>query len=184
MNAKMKTLSFQEELMDVLKFSETDLALNREGRLSIEQMRDLKSRETIRGNALILAGVIAGILWLCWFVVALLRPDTPVHVYMLFIMFIGFSGISVIVGYFQNAELNAEIARGQVESIEGVALVNTESRLQGSIKIDDFPLKINRQALQYVKHLEPHIVYFLPRSKIIVSVEVLGSSTHSAILTV
>jgi hypothetical protein len=173
MKTKIKATTRQEELMYAFNFSDADLEANREGRFTEEHRLKVSNRESTRGIGLVLVGIIAGIMWTAWFLAALSSPNTELYMYLVLIIFIGLSCTLVAAGYVENSITHSEIDFSRVEAVQGIAVIDAELRGKQVVKIGSLQFKANRDALLRIKHLEPHIVYFLPRSKIIVSVEVV-----------
>jgi hypothetical protein len=180
-DTKNKLLSRQEELMYGFQFSEADLEANREGHLTEHQRKIILERE--RPDWLFYYGMgIFGILF--GFVTVPVIADMFKHpednlVYNLFVVFIiclvvGGSIYALRLGPKSRKALLQDLEDGIAKSVQGLALVDPGyRRVQATITVNEFKFKAPRDAILRVKHLEPHIFYYLPRSKIILSVEVV-----------
>ena len=167
--AKGKTLSRQQELMRAIDFTMRDLAANRIGRLSVSQHKNLATANTKQAifwgcfccipTLVVLA--FAGVYYQEWKGDVLLVTSPFFIVLLLFTVYAGR----------QIWTLRREINEGHVQSVQGLAVVQTQQGF--SITVNDMTLYAPLEAILRIKHLEPHIIYYLPRSKVVVSVEVI-----------
>lgn len=174
MKTKMKATTRQDELMYAFDFTEEDLEVNREGKIFVGQGQKVMNRENKRWRIMIFGGLaIAAFFTSCpvfaWIV------DGRLEGSLVFAGVIyGIGGlVGIGYGFHQWQLINSDFNVGKVEAVQGIAVIDADSRGKQVVMIGSLQLKAKRDALLRIKHLEPHIVYFLPRSKIIVSVEVV-----------
>lgn len=173
MKMKNKSMSRQRELMKVFDFAESDLAKNRVGKLANYQGRRVIDRERWYCNEPIIPGLGFG--FFASLGIAALMKDAPMDEVLIFLVLT----LGMSLGLFAQSanrwfSIWSDVNRGEVSSTRGIVTVDIgDRRHKPKLSIGSLQLKANRNALLRIKHLEPHIVYFLPRSKIIVSVEVV-----------
>lgn len=172
----------QQELMNVFGFTQSDLETNREGRLTKFQAQKVMKRESNRWKVPMFAGLFIVLLpMICLispvFILSLpVRSNGLVPLTLLFSPIV-FAGLVFFrQGFFRRQHIKSDINLGRVEAVQGIAIVDISDRNHTpKLTIQNHHFAVSRNALLRIKHLEPHIVYFLPRSKIIVSVEVVES---------
>jgi hypothetical protein len=177
MKTKIKATTRQEELMYAFNFSDADLEANREGRVGESRYRAIVKQRQSQGTSGEFLGaisIIIAILILFW---GGTRIFTDTSLSALVFSIVGVSFFSVVGGILilsKDTSSKRKVSPEElaVESVQGIVVLD---ELKGGFSIGSLFFKVERHALLRIKHLEPHIVYFLPRSKIIVSVEVVES---------
>jgi hypothetical protein len=178
MAEKTKRLSRQKELCFALGFNEQDLALNRKGRMSERQKERASQRERINSKSLFAFTVfcicLAFISFSIFIVVASkFAPETVSILPIPFLMSI--IGLWITWDLMRDYRaMKSDFQNGKLKSIEGLAIVDIGHRnKEASLTINGMRFHPNRNTLLRIKQLEPHIVYYVPKSKVVVAVEVL-----------
>jgi hypothetical protein len=182
--AKSKTLSRQQELMRAFDFTMRDLAANREGTITESHKKALLKRERRRLLFFTRAVLIP---------VAVAIPILIIVVWLMFkvplqevlfststLLWLGFLGVFtlpfmpfILWEWFSRYRVVSELNKEQIKRVQGLAVidVSNEQLPYADVTINNIKMSAIRDAVLRIKHLEPHIVYYLPRSKIVVSVE-------------
>ncbi|MDQ7027116.1 MAG: hypothetical protein Q9P01_21880 [Anaerolineae bacterium] len=168
---KNKSLTRQEELMEALNITEDDITANREGRITPEQKLNLQKRVRRRIIFIVLGAIFLLVLGI-YTVNVFLRegvtgnsiPPALTFTVGLLIELI----VVMIVGRFGN-----DVKDGHVEAMQGLAVVKSGETY--SLSVNNIRFNAPQKAIIRIKHLEPHIIYYLPRSKVVLSVEVMES---------
>jgi hypothetical protein len=168
---KAKVLTRQEELMLALDVTEDDILANRNGQLLPEHKQKIFKRES-RRLVPIGCGTLT-ILGLIFLVIMVIRNEGADDGFILLCEIIGLALMMISLGGFQAIrkliQFRQDMQAGIVESIQGLAVV--EAGRGYSLSMNDVRFEAPQQAILRIKHLEPHIIHYLPRSKIVVSVE-------------
>lgn len=174
----------QQELMYVFNFSWRDLEANRRGEVPDAQRVRLLNRESKRwqqplvvGLVLIVASAMCGLITIGFMnLESNLRYSETIQFWFFFAILIFIGVLMEIDGFSKMRRLKKSIQSDGIKSVQGIAIVDIgDNRRKPQLTINDYHFVLSRRAILRIKHLEPHIVYFLPRSKIIVSVEVVES---------
>lgn len=185
MKPKIKPTTRQDELMRAFNFNEDDLEANREGRISNTHGQKILERERKQWQYPMYSGCFIALLPMIGMAIivspvlllslnAHIKDFAPLALVFAPIAFIGLNMLHH--GYLKRKSIKSDIDLKQVEALQGIAVVDIgERERKPKLTISDYQFDVPRNALLRIKHLEPHIVYFLPRSKIIVSVEVVES---------
>lgn len=166
---KNKALTRQEELMEALNITEDDIAANREGRITSTQQQKLKKRGRIRLMFIVLGAIFLLVLGIYTVNVFLREGITGNSIPPAMSFGIGLLIELIViwvVGKFGN-----DVKEGHVEAIQGLAVVKSGETY--SLSVNNIRFNAPQKAIIRIKHLEPHIVYYLPRSKVVLSVEVV-----------
>ena len=165
---KSKILTRQEELMLALNITEDDIIANRNGQLLPEHRKTILKREKHR-NPFVGCGalVILGMLFLA---VIGFRDEGITGCISVTLVIIMLLAVEVPEAR-KLIQFRQDMQAGVVESLQGLAVV--EAGRGYSLSMNDIRFEAPQQVMLRIKHLEPHIFHYLPKSKIIVSVEVV-----------
>jgi hypothetical protein len=149
----------EADLMRAIGFTPDDLAVNREGLLSVHQKRYL-----IRQcNNIFYFGVPIAV-FLLFMARIFLATDLPGLLFALFpILFIA----SMMVGWYR---LIRDIRLNQVICVEGNVRVDVTGRVF-ILRVGDLSMKINRAAFSAFNNDHPYLIYYAPYSKTLLAAE-------------
>jgi hypothetical protein len=179
---KNKMLSRQQELMNAFDFTMRDLAANREGTITETHKRAVLRREQQRWMLYIYLLLGCIFLSLLFWGIAQNNPDggfVMSYIYVGAVYVFPLIALALLPfflwGFFVRHRIGNELKREQVAVLQGIAVVDTsyERRQYGDVTVNNTKLNAKRDAVLRIKHLEPHIIYYLPRTKVILSVEAI-----------
>lgn len=178
MKAKTKLHNRQQLLMNAFDFRAKDLKANQSGKLTLHQRQKHRNSNIFHGCAWISIGLLLLLPAVPFFVLSLITMDVRNLTFSasLFAIAIAFIGLSIAgIGLINLVFSNRDIQSLEVKKIQGLAVVNTPAKAESSLSINNIKFKLPGKKIATIKPLEPHIVYYLPKSKIIVSVEAMES---------
>ena len=178
----MSALEIQSSLMKLIGFSEEDLIVNHEGYIHGQQRLELSQKRrqwTIRIVLTLGAGII------CCFAIAVtdiygnsftakIAPLTTVSVV---------TSVIAIGIWFRRSQLDSDLKKGYVLSAEGKpSLASFNRAFSYTVNIQGEWFAVSKKVFSAFKEIELSAlhcrIYFVPRSRTILSVEVLRTSGH------
>jgi hypothetical protein len=169
-----KTATPQQELMKTMNFNAKDLSMNQMGRLSERQQQVIYWQEQSRWTKPLAITVILAILLLLavGFVIAsLMLYDKDTVPQWAMVIIIGLS-MFTIWGIYETVTSYRDVwlkLNSNVTGKQGIVEVD----MRGFLLIGGEAFAVSPEILRRVKHLKYHVVYYLPRWKQIMSIEVL-----------
>jgi hypothetical protein len=181
-DSKNKLLSRQEELMYGFQFSDEDLGANREGCFTECQREIVLAHGRLQWLFYHGAGIF-GVLFfgLATILFILTIFGSPRREWFFILLAIALTSFGIVgsihvlkLGPKSRKTLLQDLDEGVAKSIQGLAVVDAgDTRGAATITVNEVKFTAPRDAILRVKHLEPHIFYYLLRSKVILSVEVV-----------
>ena len=168
-----KTTTPQQELMKCLNFTAKDLAMNQMGKLSERQKQHIYWLEQYRWTRPLILSAILGLLLLtdAGYISASLMlydkdtiPQGAMLAIIVLLMLIMWGIFETVASY---RDVQHKIL-SDVTGVQGIAIVD----MRGFLQIGNETFFLPHETLLRIKHLEPHVVYYLPRWKQILSIEV------------
>ena len=159
--------------MKVMNFTAKDLAMNQMGKLSDRQKQHIYWLEQRRWTRPLILSVILGLLLLgaIGYVVTSLMlydkdtiPQGAILATVVLLMLITWGIFETLASY---RDVQHKIL-SDVAGVQGVAIVD----MRGFLKIGNETFFLPYDTLLRIKHLQPHVVYYLPHWKQILSIEV------------
>jgi Zn-dependent protease with chaperone function len=174
------SLSRQQELMNVFDFTWHDLAANREGRITEVQKKKVMRLQGSVWNPMMwifsfmLIMLFAFVFWISLSSYLSFIELINTGIYVPFSIIGLLISVFIVAAWYSKQKIWRDLQTEIVETIQGIAIVETDPRgLAGSITIHDVRMQARRECILRIKHLEPHVIHYLPNSKVIVSVEVM-----------
>jgi len=167
----------------VMSITRDDLAENQSGRISERQKTKLNAEKRYK-LAFLALGIIATV-GVVGYVIArlvmLLVTGGMGQVFssseiMVLAMLVIFAPIEyrLLRGFWRFSQ---DVSEGQVESVQGLAVVKSGASSASKLFIHDVQYNVSQKTILLIKHLEPHILHYLPRSKAVLSIEVVEKDT-------
>ncbi len=171
---KTKNLTQDQILMDTFRFNMRDLHANREGYITKSQRTKILRRDTgalvrILSMFIVLAFLAMMGLLIDFIVSTRFGITDAVLIYLL-----AFSGLITIITFPYWLYMTYALRGARVESVQGIIVLDTSPQ-RAMVKIGRLKLRAHRDALLTLKHMSPYVIHYLPKSKIIVSVETIES---------
>lgn len=171
--AKSKTLSRQQELMRGLNITEEDIAVNRLGQISMMQREKILLQH--KEKVIILALSAVGLLVLAIYTFTVFADEGKTNYSTTLAILFGIGLVIEMIVMVVVGKLGRDVKEGLVETVQGLAIVTSNRQKIYSLSVNDIRFKMPQAAILYIKHLEPHVIYYLPKTKMIVAVEVMES---------
>ena len=173
-----KTIDQQQEIMRVLEFNYRDLDANREGRITYQQGKEIWKRESHHWQKPLRMAFILG---LGTIGLALLGLSNLFgRESSLFTLWVAGLNLFLVLIYFSAAlikmlPLYIDISQREVRQMHGIVIHNYIDGYhpRDAFTINSQQFRAKEPVLKSIEHLEPYVVHYLPRSKAIVSVEVM-----------
>jgi hypothetical protein len=171
--SRAKIPSPQQELMKSMNFTAKDLAMNQMGKLSERQKQYIYWLEQYRWTRPLILCAILGLLLLgdAGYISASLMlydkntvPQGAILATVVLLMLIIWGSFETITSY---RDVQHKL-HSYVEGVQGIAIVD----MRGFLQVGNETFFLPYEILLRIKHLEPHVVYYLPRWKQILSIEV------------
>lgn len=181
MKAKTKHHDRQQLLMQAFNFRASDLKANQSGKLSQRQIQLYMLKQI---SPLIFGTIISFLLTVPIILIILwVNPKNLVAGFVLFAIYSPSIALGITVSFRlrrirRQSFIRNEMNYRRVARVQGLTIVdisNSSRSYYGKLKVNNCIFRLQHEELLCVKHLEPHIVYYLPKSKIIVSVEAMQS---------
>ena len=174
MSEKKKKYGGQHgELMRVLDITPEDIAANDAGYISEHQREVVNQREGHQRRQYILAGIVMALIAVVFMGVSLIDPDDVQVWILLSSLMLSLSLFLGGFGFVMRQQLQNELNKGKVATVQGIAVVVLEEDKQ-HLEINGQKLKANPDVLRRVKHLDPYVIHYLPNSKTILSMQPLS----------
>lgn len=173
---KKHRLNQEQILMDAFRFNLRDLQSNREGRITKSHSSKIFQRDA-RYSQQVIAGlvVVAFISILAMLIEWVSNNRGSGLMGMLGFMGLAFSGILLLPSISRLWQMTVQVhSSHQIAAIQGIIVLDTSPQ-RPMVKIGRVKLRAHRDALLTLKHMSPYVIHYLPKSKIIVSVEAMES---------
>lgn len=171
---KKKLTGQQAELMRALDIMPEDIEANDAGYITDHQRNTVMKRQWYRWWPFLIPAGIFLVLPIIYLIIGLSEPDAALPMFLTSLGFlggaVGFGGVV----WWQWNTLQKDLAKGEVRSVQGIAVVNVNRANNNSIsylEINGLKLKASPNILLRVRHLDPYVVNYLPDSKVIVSMQ-------------
>lgn len=177
---KTKQHNRQQLLMQAFGFTYDDLTANRSGKLTLHQRRKHRNSNILHGCAWISIGLVALVPAMLIFVSIAITMDADLDSGIATLLSIAIIGTFIGFGVAGSGVINLvfsyrDVQAHEVKRIQGLAVIIASANAQPMLTIHNLKFKMSRKQIAHIKALEPHIVYYLPKSKRIVSIETIES---------
>lgn len=160
------------ELMRVLEITPDDIEANDAGYISQHQREMIVQRESIQRRQYFVGAIVVAAVAV--FLMGLSIPE-PEDIRLLFslagLLFVVSAALGVV-GFGKQKQLERELGNNDIATLQGIAVVNI-SDTTSVLEINGEQLKASPDILRRIKHLEPYVVHYLPKSKAILSMQPL-----------
>jgi hypothetical protein len=161
-----------------LHFNNNDLNSNRRGKISERQRKRLAQKGKNLRHNFVNAAIFFSIIFVPLGLIGLLALDnfTNTGVFLLFLLVAFVTsltpfGIILYMGYSEWKVIKAELKEGRVKAKKGKVILHPVGGGQCPITIGRSRFKLHYQAYLRFRHLDPYIIYYTPKSRIILSAE-------------
>lgn len=171
---KKKLTGQQAELMRALDITPEDIEANDAGYITEHQRKTIVGRQMYRWLPFLIPAGIFLLMPPIYLFIILAEPEAAVPLLFTSLGFWAAAAGFGIAVFWQWRNLQKDLARGEVRSAQGIAVVNVnhaKNTYNSSLEIGDLKLKASPKVLLRVRHLEPYVVNYLPESKVIVSMQ-------------
>jgi len=163
----------QVTLQRMLKFTDADLAANRQGKLSVKQRERMQPPKfnrlvmfVILGHMVLIGGILGAI--------ALVTGEAVLWLVLLIVLGLGAVPFITLQNEGNlNPILKADVLSGKVVSRSGMVFLDEQSRQRVDLQIDGIVLKLLPRQAAAFKHEDEYTVYYLPQSLHLLTAEVL-----------
>lgn len=160
-----------KSLEDALDFSTSDLAANREGRLTAHQIERLRAEGHAFRRLLLIIGVFAVVVAAPLLAFAGDSPEAPMLFLLLMIVPGGLGALFAA----RLRGIQTAVGAGRVLAVEGLAETQTKVAMRGGaayyVRIGEVEFFITRDLQQAFESGKPYRVFYTPKRRIIVSGE-------------
>lgn len=180
---KKKLTTASGELMEALNITPEDLAANNDGYISDHQREALTEIGVGSHGRYTLSGCFLGLLSLPFFVLAgifaFLSAPTP-DVYLMLVMagiFFSLAFLLTRIGRHKRFALAKDLERNEFSTMQGIAIVKIDEN-NSTVEINDIVFDPDKDVLFRIKHLEPYLIHYLPKTKTILSMEHIPDNSN------
>lgn len=167
------TSDAQKELMRVMDVTWDDIHTNEQGKISNHQFNTRGTRVAQTGCFLLFLGLIFAGTAIGVFILTnmLSTTEEDMVVGTVLLIVFGLIGLFCILGFYLNIRAIGLDWRGnRVERVEGLAVV-TITDDSATLKINDTTFLASSNVLERIKHMDQYIVYYLPRTRNVISMQ-------------
>ncbi len=175
----MRSVEKRTPLGEAFDFTKDDLAANRQGRLTARQRSNLVIEKDTGSCSIDLIGLAVAVIALIgmWYFG---KQDEYCVVWLCVIGLIGlpFMWYAVVQG--ERDRWRADMSEESVKSICGrtrLDVIRTEYSLTYELIISKFQCSINKQQFLTLHHGDSYCIYYVPKHKIILSIEAIKDQT-------
>ncbi len=170
--AKSKTLSLENDLMSVLKFTQDDLDSNRNGLLSEKQQQKFAEDYNALTISTVIAGLVGGVL--LPLMIYLIDHNSPAGDGSILVVFVILVLAGAVYAWWKKGAVGADLNGKQVEAIQGRIKLSVTGGSKGSnfkITLGDQSWTVENNIFLAFKNGDPYCLYYAPHSKTLLSAE-------------
>ncbi|MEL6307509.1 MAG: hypothetical protein AAFR81_07910 [Chloroflexota bacterium] len=173
---KKKLTTASGELMQALNITPEDLAANNNGYITDHQREMLSDPNAGSHGNYYAVGCLTSLIGLGFLVVGgvfafLSAPVTDLYLMLVMMgIFLSISVFTIVIGRRKRYALIDELERSAFSTMQGVAIVKLDEN-NSTVEINDIVFDPDKDVLFRIKHLEPYLVHYLPKTKTILSME-------------
>lgn len=176
-NAKL-TSDVQKELMRIMNITWDDIRVNEQGVISNHQRNTRGERVAVANESRLffVMGLVFSLTAVGIFILTHTMPsvDDDRFVGITLPIIFGLIGLSCLLGFYMIIRaVRLDFRGNRVEQVAGLAIV-TITDDSAMLKVNDETFSAHREVLERIKHMEPYVIYYLPRTKNVMSIQHLS----------